>query len=69
MKGLISCDFPFAWPSRSPDLNLSEFKLREFLKDRVYRGSARTLLEMKVSITRHVTSVDRETLRAKVEHA
>ena len=55
--------FPTAWPPHSPGLNPCDFCLWGFLKDHVCRGNIQTVLELKVSITRHVSSIDRETLR------
>ena len=40
-----------------------------FSKEYIYRESMRTVLELKASITRHVTSIDREILLATIEHA
>ena len=58
-----------AWPPCSRDLNLYDFWLWMFLKDHAYRGSIRTIPELKKSITtRHVTSTDREILRATFKH-
>ena len=54
---------------RLPELNPCEFCLWGLLKSHVYRGSTRTIPDLKASITRHVTSLDRETLCATIEHA
>ena len=51
------------------DLNPCDFWLWGFLNDHVYRGNMQTIPELKASITRYVSSIDRETLRATVEHA
>lgn len=66
---IISRSFPTTWPPRSPDLNPCDFWLWGFLKDRVYGRSIRTVADLKASITRHVAAIDRETLRATIEHA
>ncbi|GBO20634.1 hypothetical protein AVEN_45231-1 [Araneus ventricosus] len=41
---------------------------RGFLKDYIYGGKIRAPPELKASITRHVSAIDRETLRATVEY-
>ena len=46
-----------------------DFWQREFLKDHVNREIIQTVSEFKERITRHVSSTDRESLRATVEHA
>ena len=40
-----------------------------FHKDHVYRGNIQIVPELKARRTRHVPSIDRETLHATVEHA
>ena len=50
-------------PPRSMDLNRCDFWLWRFLTDHFYRGNIQTVLELKASITRHISSTDRETLR------
>ncbi|GBM93786.1 hypothetical protein AVEN_131872-1 [Araneus ventricosus] len=61
---VIARNFPTVWPPRSPELNHCDFWLWGSLKDRVYGGSIRTLPELKVSIKRHVTTIDRQTHRS-----
>ena len=56
-------------PPRSLDLNPCDFRLWGFLKDHAYRGNIQIVLELKESKPRHVSSIDRENLRATVEHA
>ena len=67
-RRIISSGFRTALPPRSPDLNPCDFWLWGFLKDYVYRRNIQTDLELKESILSHVSSIDRETLRAAVEH-
>ena len=45
-----------------------DFWFGKLLKYRLYEGNVRTLPELKASITRHVAQIDREALRAAVEH-
>ncbi|GBO22048.1 hypothetical protein AVEN_157002-1 [Araneus ventricosus] len=59
---VISRIFPIAWSPRSPDLNPCDFWLWRFLKDCVYGGNIRNLPELKASIPRHDSAIDRETL-------
>ncbi|GBM68932.1 hypothetical protein AVEN_207185-1 [Araneus ventricosus] len=66
---VIPRSFPTAWPPRSPDLGPCDFWLWGFLKDRVCGGNIRTLPELKASITRHVSAIDRETFRTTIEYA
>ncbi|GFS95297.1 uncharacterized protein TNCV_2631111 [Trichonephila clavipes] len=66
---LISRNFPDAWPSLSPDLNLCDFRLWGFLKDHVYSGVIRALPDLKASIIHHVAEIPRELLRATIENA
>ena len=55
--------------SCSPDLKPCDFWLWGFLYDHVYRGNIRTVPELKASITRHVSTINRENLRATIEQA
>ena len=66
---IISRCFPNPWPARSPDLNPCEFWLWGYLKDRVYQGPVRSLVDLRTSIQRHVTQIPREPLRATVDDA
>ncbi|GBN06494.1 hypothetical protein AVEN_140576-1 [Araneus ventricosus] len=66
---VISSSFPTVWPSRSPDLDPCDFWLWRFLKDHAYGRNTWTLPELKASLTRYVSPIDRETLRTTIEHA
>ena len=68
-KRIISSDFRIALPPRSPDVNPCDFCLWGFLKDHVYRGNIETVPKLKASITHHVSSINRETLRATIDQA
>ena len=68
-KRVISKGFRTALLPRSLDLNPCDFWLWGFLKNHAYRGNIQTVPELKESIPCHVSSIDRETLRATVEHA
>ena len=63
---VISRGFPTAWPPHFPNINRCDFWLWEFLKDNVNRGNIQIVPELKESITRHVSSIDKEALRATV---
>ena len=64
----ISRGFPTAWPSHSPNINFCDFWLWEFIKDHVNRENVKSAPELKESILSHISSINRETLRATVEH-
>ena len=66
---VLSSDFLTALFPLFPDLNLCDSGLWVILKDRAYRGNIQTVPELKESIPHHVSSTDRETFRAIVEHA
>ena len=66
---IISRIFPNHWPARSPDLTPCDFWLWGYLKDRVYQGHVRSLVDLKTSIQRHATQISRELLRATIDHA
>ena len=67
-EGVISIGFPTAWAHLSADLKPCDFLLWGFHKIYVYREIIQTIPELKASITRHVSSIYRETLHATVEH-
>ena len=58
---IISRSLPTPWPARSPD-----FWLWGYLKDRVYQGNIRYLVDIKTSIERHVAQIPRELLRTTI---
>ena len=66
---IISRHFPTAWPSRSPNLNLSDFPLSDYMKDVVFSILIAHLDELKAHIGQHILNVTRETLLSVVEHA
>ena len=66
---IISRSFPNPWPARFPDLNPCDFWLWRYLKDRVYQGHDRSLVDLKTSKQRHVAHIPRELLRATIDHA
>lgn len=47
------------WPPNSPDLNICDFFLWGYLKDKVYRDKPRTLIELKEAITREIALIDK----------
>ena len=65
---VISRGFRTTLPPHSLDLNLCDFQLWRFLKDHAYRRNIETVPEFKESITRYVSSIDRETIPITVEH-
>ena len=62
---IISRNFPNPWSARSPDMNSRDFWLWGYLKDSVYQGHLRSLVNLKTSIQRHVAQIPRELLLAK----
>ena len=65
---VISRGFPTAWPPLSPDINPCDFWLWGFLNHHVNKGNVQTVLQLSKNITCHISSTDRKTLRAIVEH-
>ena len=66
---IISRSSPNPWPARSPYLNPCDFWLWGYLKDLVYQGYVRSLVDLKTSIQRHVAQIPRDLLRATIDHA
>ncbi|GFW22495.1 uncharacterized protein TNCV_2170291 [Trichonephila clavipes] len=60
--------FWIAWPFHSLDINLCDFWLWVFLKDRVCRGVIRTLPDLKASNIRPVAEISCELLRPTIEN-
>ena len=60
--------FPKSLAARS-DLNPCDYWPWGYLKDRVYQGYVRSLVDLKTSIQRHVAQIPRELLRATIDHA
>ncbi|UYV65386.1 hypothetical protein LAZ67_3004168 [Cordylochernes scorpioides] len=54
---VISRHFIHQWPSRSPDLTPCDFWIWGYIKSRVYRCRPTTLVMLKASIRRHVSSI------------
>ena len=54
---IISRSFPNHWPARSPHLNPCDFWLWGYLKDCVYQGHVRSLVDLKTSIQQHVAQI------------
>ena len=65
---VISCNFPVAWPPRSPDLKPCNFWLGGYLKSQVYVGGVSNLSILKDSITKTVRSIPRDRLRTAMEN-
>ncbi|GBO27039.1 hypothetical protein AVEN_18024-1 [Araneus ventricosus] len=65
---VISCYFPAAWPSRSPDITPYDFWLWGFLKDNIYPKRPAPLPDLKDSIRRHVLDTPADSLRSAVEN-
>ncbi|UYV75817.1 hypothetical protein LAZ67_13001433 [Cordylochernes scorpioides] len=59
---VISRHFIHQWPSRSPDLAPCDFWLWGYIKSRVYRCRPTTLVMLKASIRRHVSSISTDML-------
>ncbi|UYV61976.1 hypothetical protein LAZ67_1007240 [Cordylochernes scorpioides] len=59
---VISRHFIHQWPSRSPDLTPCDFWLWGYIKSRVYRCRPTTLVMLKASIRRHVSSISSDML-------
>ncbi|UYV60740.1 hypothetical protein LAZ67_1002080 [Cordylochernes scorpioides] len=59
---VISRHFIHQWPSRSPDLTPCDFWLWGYIKSRVYRCRPTTLVMLKASIRRHVSSISSDIL-------
>ena len=66
---IISRNFPSPWPARSPDLNPCDFWLWGYLKDRVYQGHFRSLVDLRTSKKQDFAQIPRELLRATIDHA
>ncbi|UYV84311.1 hypothetical protein LAZ67_X001812 [Cordylochernes scorpioides] len=59
---VISRHFIPQWPSRSPDLTPCDFWIWGYIKSRVYRCRPTTLVMLKASIRRHVSSISSDIL-------
>jgi transposase len=60
---IISRNFDFPWPARSPDLNPCDFWLWGFLKSKVYAPAPATLNELKERITDCIAHINIDILR------
>lgn len=55
------------WPSHSPDLNVCDFFLWGYLKDRVYKTNPQTIEELKERITEEIRSIPIDVRHASIE--
>ena len=51
-----------AWPPRSPDLNVSDFFLWGYVKEKVYIEMPDTLQQLKRNIIQEINNISQETL-------
>lgn len=63
---VISRNFDFAWPARSPDLTPADYWLWGYVKSKVYSKKHETLSELKRSITSVLLSITEEQLQSAI---
>ena len=66
---IISRNYDFEWPPRSPDLTAPDFWLWGYLKDKVYANKPRTIQELKANIRQEILSLQPQMLRSVMENS
>ena len=66
---IISRNYDFEWPPRSPDLTAPDFWLWGYLKDKVYANKPRTIKELKANIRQEILSLQPQMLRSVMENS
>ena len=64
---MISLNTDFEWASHSPDLSPGFFSLG-YLKDRVYKGKPRTIMELKEAFREEMRAITNSVCKTVMDH-